>query len=207
MCICVCVQLISVNKCLPLNLQTEDPAMERPYTFKDFLLRPRRSVSTGCGKQDVINKQWNRIPVIQLRRLTSVCLPPLTSGIDINRSLNSQGLGSCRNTREQQVHVTVSWTLKVKGHLLLIGSLETPCISKHYPNRGSKGAGHLDWCAFFKWVYSFWCYTTSHKSRVKGYLRLKMAYLPKQGGQEEETGDMREEAEVRFWPPLLPGLF
>lgn len=24
--------------------QTEDPAMERPYTFKDFLLRPRRSV-------------------------------------------------------------------------------------------------------------------------------------------------------------------
>ncbi|KAE8284975.1 E3 ubiquitin-protein ligase NEDD4-like [Larimichthys crocea] len=38
----------------------------------------------------------------------------------------------------------------------------------------------------------------SHKSRVKGYLRLKMAYLPKQGGQEEETGDMREEAEVRL---------
>uniref|UniRef100_A0A3P9LST0 E3 ubiquitin-protein ligase n=1 Tax=Oryzias latipes TaxID=8090 RepID=A0A3P9LST0_ORYLA len=36
----------------------------------------------------------------------------------------------------------------------------------------------------------------SHKSRVKGYLRLKMAYLPKQGGQEEETGEIREEAEV-----------
>ncbi|KAM4533030.1 E3 ubiquitin-protein ligase NEDD4-like isoform 9-T9 [Fundulus diaphanus] len=36
----------------------------------------------------------------------------------------------------------------------------------------------------------------SHKSRVKGYLRLKMAYLPKQGGQEEEAGEMREEAEV-----------
>ncbi|XP_063334426.1 E3 ubiquitin-protein ligase NEDD4-like isoform X5 [Pelmatolapia mariae] len=35
----------------------------------------------------------------------------------------------------------------------------------------------------------------SHKSRVKGYLRLKMAYLPKQGGHEEEGGDMREEAE------------
>uniref|UniRef100_A0A3P9PXB7 E3 ubiquitin-protein ligase n=1 Tax=Poecilia reticulata TaxID=8081 RepID=A0A3P9PXB7_POERE len=33
----------------------------------------------------------------------------------------------------------------------------------------------------------------SHKSRVKGYLRLKMAYLPKQGGQEEEAGEMREE--------------
>ncbi|XP_063745590.1 E3 ubiquitin-protein ligase NEDD4-like isoform X6 [Eleginops maclovinus] len=35
----------------------------------------------------------------------------------------------------------------------------------------------------------------SHKSRVKGYLRLKMAYLPKLGGPEEEPGDMREEAE------------
>lgn len=34
---------------------------------------------------------------------------------------------------------------------------------------------------------------------MKGYLRLKMAYLPKQGGQEEEAGEMREEAEVRLW--------
>nr|XP_057909880.1 E3 ubiquitin-protein ligase NEDD4-like isoform X6 [Doryrhamphus excisus] len=58
----------------------------------------------------------------------------------------------------------------------------------------------------------------SHKSRVKGYLRLKMAYLPKQGGQEEEAGDMREEAEgwdesadsgsqrpQQMLPPLPPG--
>ncbi|XP_035996176.1 E3 ubiquitin-protein ligase NEDD4-like isoform X15 [Fundulus heteroclitus] len=58
----------------------------------------------------------------------------------------------------------------------------------------------------------------SHKSRVKGYLRLKMAYLPKQGGQEEEAGEMREEAEVwdesadsgsqrpqQLLPPLPPG--
>ncbi|XP_030291136.1 E3 ubiquitin-protein ligase NEDD4-like isoform X10 [Sparus aurata] len=90
---------------VPLShLPTEDPAMERPYTFKDFLLRPRRSVST------------------------------------------------------------------------------------------------------------------SHKSRVKGYLRLKMAYLPKQGGPEEEAGEMREEAEgwdesadsgsqrpQQLLPPLPPG--
>ncbi|KAK5604659.1 neural precursor cell expressed, developmentally down-regulated [Crenichthys baileyi] len=58
----------------------------------------------------------------------------------------------------------------------------------------------------------------SHKSRVKGYLRLKMAYLPKQGGQEEEAGEMREEAEgwdesadsgsqrpQQLLPPLPPG--
>nr|XP_033789533.1 E3 ubiquitin-protein ligase NEDD4-like isoform X4 [Geotrypetes seraphini] len=35
----------------------------------------------------------------------------------------------------------------------------------------------------------------SHKSRVKGFLRLKMAYLPKNGGQEEENGEQREETE------------
>ncbi|CDQ86788.1 unnamed protein product [Oncorhynchus mykiss] len=42
-------------------------------------------------------------------------------------------------------------------------------------------------------------YRRSHKSRVKGYLRLKMAYLPKTGSPEEETteGITREEAEVR----------
>ncbi|XP_029920757.1 E3 ubiquitin-protein ligase NEDD4-like isoform X2 [Myripristis murdjan] len=58
----------------------------------------------------------------------------------------------------------------------------------------------------------------SHKSRVKGYLRLKMAYLPKQGGQDEEAGEMREEAEgwddsadsgsqrpQQLLPPLPPG--
>ncbi|XP_030048849.1 E3 ubiquitin-protein ligase NEDD4-like isoform X1 [Microcaecilia unicolor] len=36
----------------------------------------------------------------------------------------------------------------------------------------------------------------SHKSRVKGFLRLKMAYMPKNGGQEEENGEQREESEV-----------
>ncbi|XP_077319050.1 E3 ubiquitin-protein ligase NEDD4-like isoform X3 [Lithobates pipiens] len=62
----------------------------------------------------------------------------------------------------------------------------------------------------------------SHKSRVKGFLRLKMAYLPKNDGQEEETNEQREESE-RAWdvvdsndstsshqqelpvPPLPPG--
>lgn len=42
-CVFACVHLNAVSKNL-LYLQTEDPAMERPYTFKDFLLRPRRSV-------------------------------------------------------------------------------------------------------------------------------------------------------------------
>uniref|UniRef100_A0AAQ4RE54 E3 ubiquitin-protein ligase n=1 Tax=Gasterosteus aculeatus aculeatus TaxID=481459 RepID=A0AAQ4RE54_GASAC len=56
----------------------------------------------------------------------------------------------------------------------------------------------------------------SHKSRVKGYLRLKMAYLPKQGGPEEEAGEMREEGwdesadsgsqrPQQLLPPLPPG--
>lgn len=39
---------------------------------------------------------------------------------------------------------------------------------------------------------------SSHKSRVKGFLRLKMAYMPKNGGQEEENSDQRDESEVRL---------
>ncbi|XP_051892695.1 E3 ubiquitin-protein ligase NEDD4-like isoform X14 [Pristis pectinata] len=43
----------------------------------------------------------------------------------------------------------------------------------------------------------------SHKSRVKGFLRLKMAYLPRNGGQEEETPEQREESE-RAWAMVDP---
>ncbi|XP_066871310.1 E3 ubiquitin-protein ligase NEDD4-like isoform X6 [Kogia breviceps] len=35
----------------------------------------------------------------------------------------------------------------------------------------------------------------SHKSRVKGFLRLKMAYMPKNGGQGEESSEQRDEME------------
>ncbi|XP_062898751.1 E3 ubiquitin-protein ligase NEDD4 isoform X10 [Mobula hypostoma] len=42
----------------------------------------------------------------------------------------------------------------------------------------------------------------SHKSRVKGFLRLKMAYLPRNGGQEE-TPEQREESE-RAWAMVDP---
>ncbi|XP_043922101.1 E3 ubiquitin-protein ligase NEDD4-like isoform X4 [Protopterus annectens] len=58
----------------------------------------------------------------------------------------------------------------------------------------------------------------SHKSRVKGFLRLKMAYLPKNGDQEEESTEQREDSEVwevestdsgsqreQQLPPLPPG--
>uniref|UniRef100_A0A2K5J6P8 E3 ubiquitin-protein ligase n=1 Tax=Colobus angolensis palliatus TaxID=336983 RepID=A0A2K5J6P8_COLAP len=34
-----------------------------------------------------------------------------------------------------------------------------------------------------------------HKSRVKGFLRLKMAYMPKNGGQDEENSDQRDDME------------
>uniref|UniRef100_A0A9J7Z2Y4 E3 ubiquitin-protein ligase NEDD4-like n=1 Tax=Cyprinus carpio carpio TaxID=630221 RepID=A0A9J7Z2Y4_CYPCA len=60
----------------------------------------------------------------------------------------------------------------------------------------------------------------SHKSRVKGCLRLKMAYLPKNGGHEEESSEIREQTEdwevtdstdpgsqrpQQLLPPLPPG--
>uniref|UniRef100_A0A8C2QPE3 Neural precursor cell expressed, developmentally down-regulated 4 n=1 Tax=Cricetulus griseus TaxID=10029 RepID=A0A8C2QPE3_CRIGR len=35
----------------------------------------------------------------------------------------------------------------------------------------------------------------SHKSRVKGYLRLKMTYLPKSNGSDDENADQAEELE------------
>uniref|UniRef100_A0A8D2E2D5 E3 ubiquitin-protein ligase n=1 Tax=Sciurus vulgaris TaxID=55149 RepID=A0A8D2E2D5_SCIVU len=35
----------------------------------------------------------------------------------------------------------------------------------------------------------------SHKSRVKGFLRLKMAYMPKNGGQEDENSEQRDDME------------
>lgn len=48
----------------------------------------------------------------------------------------------------------------------------------------------------------------SHKSRVKGFLRLKMAYMPKNGGQDEENSEQRDDMEVRetaAGPGLFPG--
>ncbi|XP_028298975.1 E3 ubiquitin-protein ligase NEDD4-like isoform X2 [Gouania willdenowi] len=67
----------------------------------------------------------------------------------------------------------------------------------------------------------FLLHPRSHKSRVKGHLRLKMTYLPKNPGSEEETVDPTEDTD-RDWellesqdmsgprqsqllPPLLPG--
>lgn len=43
----------------------------------------------------------------------------------------------------------------------------------------------------------------SHKSRVKGYLRLKMTYLPKTSGSEEDNAEQTEELEVRFYKHLV----
>lgn len=81
----------------------------------------------------------------------------------------------------------VARPLKVKNHLVFV---ETP------PAFG--GIFSLSFsCTVFTFFFSLRSHPSSHKSRVKGYLRLKMAYLPKQGGQEDEAGDMREEAEVR----------
>uniref|UniRef100_A0A672IQ71 E3 ubiquitin-protein ligase n=1 Tax=Salarias fasciatus TaxID=181472 RepID=A0A672IQ71_SALFA len=41
----------------------------------------------------------------------------------------------------------------------------------------------------------FLLHPRSHKSRVKGHLRLKMTYLPKNSGSEEETADQTEETD------------
>ncbi|XP_023084388.1 E3 ubiquitin-protein ligase NEDD4 isoform X2 [Piliocolobus tephrosceles] len=44
----------------------------------------------------------------------------------------------------------------------------------------------------------------SHKSRVKGYLRLKMTYLPKTSGSEDDNAEQAEELEQQQEPSPLP---
>ncbi|XP_016517711.1 E3 ubiquitin-protein ligase NEDD4-like isoform X1 [Poecilia formosa] len=66
----------------------------------------------------------------------------------------------------------------------------------------------------------FLLHPRSHKSRVKGHLRLKMTYLPKNLGSEEETADQTEDSDSgwelldqdmsgprqsQMLPPLPPG--
>ncbi|XP_022068697.2 E3 ubiquitin-protein ligase NEDD4-like isoform X1 [Acanthochromis polyacanthus] len=68
----------------------------------------------------------------------------------------------------------------------------------------------------------FLLHPRSHKSRVKGHLRLKMTFLPKNSGSEEETTDQSEDTDPGGWellenqdmsgpresqllPPLPPG--
>lgn len=46
---------------------------------------------------------------------------------------------------------------------------------------------------------SLFCLPGSHKSRVKGHLRLKMSYLPKNPGSEEETADSTENVSLKLW--------
>lgn len=43
-------------------------------------------------------------------------------------------------------------------------------------------------------MFMFQC---SHKSRVKGHLRLKMTYLPKESGSEEDVAEQTEDMDVR----------
>ncbi|XP_074090713.1 E3 ubiquitin-protein ligase NEDD4 isoform X1 [Macrotis lagotis] len=52
----------------------------------------------------------------------------------------------------------------------------------------------------------FLLHPRSHKSKVKGYLRLKMTYIPKTNGSEDENTEQAEELEVQQESsPLPPG--
>uniref|UniRef100_A0A3Q3BZN2 E3 ubiquitin-protein ligase n=1 Tax=Haplochromis burtoni TaxID=8153 RepID=A0A3Q3BZN2_HAPBU len=71
------------------------------------------------------------------------------------------------------------------------------------------------------YLFTFLPFPHSHKSRVKGHLRLKMTYLPKNPGSEEETADQTEDNDPgwellethdmsgprqnQILPPLPPG--
>eukprot|EP00066_Takifugu_rubripes_P019352 XP_011608618.1 PREDICTED: E3 ubiquitin-protein ligase NEDD4 isoform X4 [Takifugu rubripes] len=51
----------------------------------------------------------------------------------------------------------------------------------------------------------FLLHPRSHKSRVKGHLRLKMSYLPKNPGSEEETADHQDNADWAFLDEDMSG--
>lgn len=59
--------------------------------------------------------------------------------------------------------------------------------------------GFLPSVKLYELLFSFY----SHKSRVKGYLRLKMTYLPKTSGSEDDNTEQAEELEVRFYKYLV----
>ncbi|OXB77163.1 UNVERIFIED_CONTAM: hypothetical protein H355_014734 [Colinus virginianus] len=74
-------------------------------------------------------------------------------------------------------HLPCFWTSHLNYHFLTYLQTEDPTMERPYT---------------FK---DFLLRPRSHKSRVKGFLRLKMAYMPKNGGQEEENSDQRDESE------------
>lgn len=50
----------------------------------------------------------------------------------------------------------------------------------------------------------FCIFGSSHKSRVKGHLRLKMTYLPKDSGSEKDPAEQNEEPDVSPHPLTRP---
>uniref|UniRef100_A0A8C3LF69 E3 ubiquitin-protein ligase NEDD4-like n=1 Tax=Chrysolophus pictus TaxID=9089 RepID=A0A8C3LF69_CHRPC len=125
------------------------------------------------------------------------------SGSEISRSNSvekiSQGKGCLfkirpdQNTRQQHFRILV--TRNPEEQSPVVGA---ECRGTPGPAAASTAVSTIPLnCLFLTYFYRIKCnsMSSSHKSRVKGFLRLKMAYMPKNGGQEEENSDQRDESE------------
>uniref|UniRef100_A0A8C3LEX6 E3 ubiquitin-protein ligase NEDD4-like n=1 Tax=Chrysolophus pictus TaxID=9089 RepID=A0A8C3LEX6_CHRPC len=187
------------------------PDMSANSGKKFFVLQLQQPQASGTGGEynfgftGTKGDRLVRYPRIQLERSASYPVQPRPeeirpagdgrtselhgngrSGSEISRSNSvekiSQGKGCLfkirpdQNTRQQHFRILVTRNPEE----------QSPVV----------GADPLN-CLFLTYFYRIKCnsMSSSHKSRVKGFLRLKMAYMPKNGGQEEENSDQRDESE------------
>lgn len=123
--------------------QTENPNTERPYTFKDFLLHPRR--------------------LALFHGYLIFCLSLFYFTF---------------------LHIYLQEKQQTTVHTLF-------CFCFVFLNTSDN--------IFSPFVQiNNLCLSRSHKSRVKGHLRLKMTYLPKNSGSEEETPEQTEDTDVSW---------
>ncbi|KAF7241506.1 E3 ubiquitin-protein ligase NEDD4 [Varanus komodoensis] len=242
-----------------ISFQTENPARERPYTFKDFLLHPRRA------KCFDLHRASPQVPLPTLLGLatkerTCPVAAPWRCGAH-HRPTCSEDRPGGRRSQEGCLPVEVSWQHPFTGPVLLSCLSRLSSRKKDRRSRaGGGGAGssngrrlcleilqsslseavrlhsrglawkqpcqqcgakawlpallHLLWqepamakgTAPHRWSQAFgrlaglaglgfFCPWFSNKSRVKGHLRLKMTYLPKRNGSEEDGTEQAEELE------------
>ncbi|XP_010295406.1 PREDICTED: E3 ubiquitin-protein ligase NEDD4 isoform X2 [Phaethon lepturus] len=181
-----------------------------------------REMVNGCCSPELNLNSSAKYPHLRLARSTSACLPSKTDSeyqININelerpnaqmskthhvlqRSVSLEGsrqkvsccLSSlkckCHSARTSQLHIQFKPGNEGKTTGL---SKEVNCTDNTSNSCFWKTENpSMERPYTFK---DFVLHPRSHKSRVKGHLRLKMTYLPKSNGSEEETTEQAEELE------------
>ncbi|XP_038002787.1 E3 ubiquitin-protein ligase NEDD4 isoform X2 [Motacilla alba alba] len=181
-------------------------------------------VNGSCSPELNLNS-GTKYPHLKLERSTSACLPSKTDSeyqININElgRPNAQ-MSKTPHTLQRSVSLEGSRqkvscclsSLKYKSHSARTSQLhiqfkagnegKTTGVRKRYGTSKREMSStlwrpHKTENPSMERPYTFKDFVLhprSHKSRVKGHLRLKMTYLPKNNGSEEETTEQAEELE------------